>query len=49
MANYEATRYDWDGQYLTGIEAELQGITIPVLTPWIPVIKDPVKFFDVWA
>jgi microcystin-dependent protein len=30
MANYEATRYDWDGQYLTSIE----GVNTGVIIPW---------------
>jgi microcystin-dependent protein len=30
MANYEATRYDWDGEYLTGI----QGISTGTILPW---------------
>jgi microcystin-dependent protein len=29
MANYEATRYDWDGQYLTSVEGVNTGIVIP--------------------
>jgi microcystin-dependent protein len=29
MANYEATRYDWDGQYLTNVEGVNTGIVIP--------------------
>ena len=30
MANYEATRYDWDGEYLTGVE----GVNTGVIVPW---------------
>lgn len=30
MANYEATRYDWDGQYLTSV----QGINTGLIIPW---------------
>jgi hypothetical protein len=30
MANYEATRYDWDGEYLTGV----QGISTGTILPW---------------
>jgi microcystin-dependent protein len=30
MANYEATRYDWDGQYLTSVE----GVNTGVIIPW---------------
>ena len=30
MANYEATRYDWDGQYLTSVE----GVNTGVIVPW---------------
>jgi hypothetical protein len=30
MANYEATRYDFDGANLTGIE----GIPTGTITPW---------------
>ena len=33
MANYEATRYDWDGQYLTSI----QGISTGTILPWSSV------------
>jgi microcystin-dependent protein len=30
MANYEATRYDWDGEYLTGV----QGVNTGLIIPW---------------
>jgi hypothetical protein len=30
MANYEATRYDFDGANLTGIE----GVTTGIVVPW---------------
>jgi len=30
MANYEATRYDWDGQYLTSV----QGLNTGLIIPW---------------
>jgi microcystin-dependent protein len=30
MANYEATRYDWDGAYLTGV----QGVNTGLIIPW---------------
>jgi microcystin-dependent protein len=30
MANYEATRYDFDGAYLTGIE----GVNTGIIVPW---------------
>jgi len=30
MANYEATRYDWDGVYLTGV----QGVNTGIIVPW---------------
>ena len=30
MANYEATRYDWDGAYLTGV----QGVNTGIIIPW---------------
>jgi microcystin-dependent protein len=30
MANYEATRYDWDGAFLTGVE----GVNTGVIVPW---------------
>jgi microcystin-dependent protein len=30
MTNYEATRYDWDGQYLTSV----QGINTGLIIPW---------------
>ena len=30
MANYEATRYDWDGQYLTSV----QGLNTGLIVPW---------------
>jgi microcystin-dependent protein len=30
MANYEATRYDWDGEYLTNV----QGINTGLIIPW---------------
>jgi microcystin-dependent protein len=30
MANYEATRYDFDGEYLTGI----QGVNTGLIVPW---------------
>ena len=30
MSNYEATRYDWDGEYLTGV----QGVNTGLIIPW---------------
>ena len=30
MANYEATKYDWDGAYLTGV----QGVNTGLIIPW---------------
>jgi microcystin-dependent protein len=36
MANYEATRYDWDGQYLTSVEGVNTGIVIPWGSASIP-------------
>ena len=36
MANYEATRYDFDGAYLTGIEGVNTGIVVPWGTASIP-------------
>jgi len=36
MANYEATRYDWDGQFLTGVEGVNTGIVIPWGSASIP-------------
>ena len=36
MANYEATRYNWDGEYLTGVEGVNTGIIIPWGSTSIP-------------
>jgi len=36
MANYEATRYDFDGAYLTGIEGVNTGIVVPWGSASIP-------------
>jgi len=36
MANYEATRYDYDGQYLTGVEGLNTGIIVPWSSAAIP-------------
>ena len=36
MANYEATRYDWDGEYLTSIEGVNTGIIVPWTSASIP-------------
>tara|TARA_R110002126_G_scaffold236409_1_gene379991 strand:+ start:442 stop:1020 length:579 start_codon:yes stop_codon:yes gene_type:complete len=36
MANYEATRYDFDGQYLTDIEGVNTGIIVPWSTASVP-------------
>ena len=30
MANYEATRYNWDGEYLTSV----QGVNTGLIIPW---------------
>jgi hypothetical protein len=40
MANYEATRYDFDGANLTGIE----GIPTGTITPWSQATA-PTGFF----
>jgi microcystin-dependent protein len=36
MANYEATRYDWDGEYLTGVEGVNTGVVVPWTSASIP-------------
>jgi microcystin-dependent protein len=36
MANYEATRYDWDGQFLTGVEGVNTGLIVPWSSTVIP-------------
>jgi microcystin-dependent protein len=36
MPNYEATRYDWDGQYLTSVEGVNTGIIIPWSSTSVP-------------
>jgi microcystin-dependent protein len=36
MPNYEATRYDWDGQYLTNVEGVNTGIIIPWTSTSVP-------------
>ena len=36
MANYEATRYDFDGAFLTGIEGVNTGIVVPWGSAAIP-------------
>ena len=36
MANYEATRYNWDGAYLTGVQGVNTGIIIPWSSGTIP-------------
>jgi len=36
MANYEATIYDWDGQFLTGIEGVNTGLIVPWSSTVIP-------------